>query len=134
MVTIPSELLVVNGDPEYSPIDSTQLLFIKNTESDILIDINTQKHFVLIAGRFYSSTSLKDGEWTFVEPKDLASDFAKIPESSDMASVKNNVPGTEEFQDALLEQSIPQTAAGDRTKTIEVTYDGDPQFQQISGT
>ena len=91
------------------------------------MDVNSQQHFVLLAGRWFKSKTLKDGYWAFTEPSDLPEDFSKIPDSSDMTTVRASIPGTPEAQEALLEQSIPQTATVDRkTATVEVKYDGDP--------
>lgn len=132
--TVPAELIVVDGTPDYQPIKQTQLLYVKNSESDIILDINGQKHYVLIAGRFYSSSSLEDGDWTFVNPNDLPEDFAKIPDEETISSIQASVPGTEESQEALLEQSIPQTAQVERSMTIKVEYDGDPKFENVTGT
>ena len=109
-----AELIIVNGEPDYKAIEGTSLLYVDNTESDIIMDINSQNHYILLAGRWYFSKSLKDGDWKFCEPKNLPEDFKKIPEESSMSSVRPSVPGTPEAQTALLEQSIPQTATIDR--------------------
>jgi hypothetical protein len=99
------------------------------------MDFNSQSHYILLAGRWYYSKSLEDGDWTFREPGELPDDFAKIPENSDMVSVRASIPGTEEAQTALLEQSIPQTATIDQKKaSVDVKYDGEPQFEKIEGT
>ncbi len=132
--TVPAELIIVNGKPDYQPIRETQLLYVKNTENDIIMDITGQKHYVLIAGRFYSSSTLQDGDWAFVNPTDLPADFAKIPDEESISSIQASVPGTEESQEALLDQSIPQTAQVDRNKTIVVEYDGEPKFEDVTGT
>ncbi|MCD4665239.1 MAG: sulfur globule family protein, partial [Bacteroidales bacterium] len=130
-----AELILVGGEIDYKPIDSTSLLFVSNSESDIIMDINSQNHYILLAGRWYFSKSLKDGAWKFCEPNDLPEDFKKIPEDSDMANVRPSIPGTSEAQTALLEQSIPQTATIDRKEAnVEVKYDGNPQFEKIEGT
>ena len=130
-----AELITVSGEIDYKPIDSTSLLYVSNSESDIIMDINSQNHYILLAGRWYHSKSLKDGDWKFSEPEDLPEDFKKIPEDSDMASVRPSIPGTPEAQTALLEQSIPQTATIDRKEAkVEVKYDGNPQFEKIEGT
>ena len=135
VVTKPSELVSTDGEPDYATLEGTNLLFVSNSQEDIVMDINSQKHFVLISGRWYSSKSLADGDWKFVEPKDLPTDFSKIPEDSDMGNVRASVPGTPEAQDALLEQTIPQTATVDRkTATVEVKWDGNPKFEKIEGT
>ncbi|MCK4679475.1 MAG: sulfur globule family protein [Bacteroidales bacterium] len=130
-----AELVQVDGEIDYKPIDSTTLLYVSNTESDIIMDINSQNHYLLLAGRWYYSKSLKDGDWKFSEPDDLPAEFEKIPNDSEMASVRSGIPGTPEAQTALLEQSIPQTATIDRkTATVEVKYDGNPKFEKIEGT
>ena len=130
-----AELIMVDGEIDYQAIEGTTLLYVSNSESDIIMDINSQNHYLLLAGRWYHSKSLADGDWKFSEPEDLPEDFNKIPEESDMASVRPSIPGTPEAQTALLEQSIPQTATIDRKEAkIEVKYDGDPQFEKIEGT
>jgi hypothetical protein len=135
VVTRPAELIITDGEPDYASIEGTSLLYAKNSENDIIMDINTQDHYILLAGRWYHSKTLKDGEWKFCEPDNLPEDFAKIPEESDMATVRASIPGTPEAQDALLAQSIPQTATVDRSEAkVEVTYDGNPEFKKIEGS
>ena len=130
-----AELIITDGEIDYKPIEGTELLYVSNTESDVIMDIASQKHFVLLAGRWYVSSSLKDGEWSFMEPTDLPPGFSDIPENSDMANVRASIPNTPEAQSALLEQSIPQTATIDRKEaSIEVKYDGEPKFEGITGT
>ncbi len=133
--TKPAELVSTDGEPKYGTIDSTGLLYVTNTDNDIIRYIKTQELYVLLAGRWYKSKSLKDGSWQFVEPEDLPGDFKKIPEDSEMAEVRANVPGTEEAKEAILEQTIPQTAEVDRKKTtLKVKWDGAPKFEKIKGT
>jgi hypothetical protein len=135
VTTTPSELVLTDGEPAYQPITGTSLLFITNSESDIIMDINSQKHYLLLNGRWYSSKSLADGDWAFIEPETLPEEFANIPEDMSIASVRVSVPGTPEAQAALYENYLPQTAVVDRkTATVEVTFDGEPQFEAIEGT
>jgi hypothetical protein len=134
VATRPSEIILVDGVPDYKAIEGTTLLYVDNTESDIVMNINSQEHFVLLSGRWYSSKTLKDGDWKFVEPDNLPDDFSKIPAESDMGNVRASVPGTEEADVAVLEQTIPQTATVDRTTTVEVSFDGNPEFKKIDGT
>lgn len=135
VATKPSEIIITDGSPDYQSIEGTSLLYVKNCESDIIMDINSQKHYVLLAGRWFQSETLKDGTWKFTEPNELPKDFDKIPEDSEMASVRASIPNTPEAQDALLEQSIPQTATIDRkTAKVEVSFDGNPEFKMVEGT
>lgn len=131
----PSELIVTDGAPDYKTIKNTDLLFVTNTEDDIIMDIKTQMHYVLIAGRWYKSKTLADGSWEFEEPINLPVDFANIPADGDMANVRVSVPNTDEAKDALLEQTIPQTAQVLRSEAkLEVEFDGEPKFKRIPNT
>lgn len=130
-----AELVQVDGEIDYKPIDGTTLLYVSNTESDIIMDISSQNHYLLLAGRWYYSKSLEDGDWKFCEPDKLPSEFLNIPNESNMGDVRASIPGTSEAQTAMLEQSIPQTATIDRkTAKFEVSYDGNPKFEKIEGT
>jgi hypothetical protein len=131
----PAELIITDGEPDFATLEGTSLLYVRNTENEILMDINTQDYYVLIAGRWYKSRSLDQNDWVFVSPDDLSADFAKIETESEMGSVRSSVPGTRESNEALLENQIPQTAEVDRnTATVDVSYDGNPEFGQIKGT
>lgn len=133
--TQPAELLQSAGEPEFEPVEETFLLFMKNTDDDILMNINSQEYFVLIAGRWYKSKSLTENDWTYIKPNELPEDFDKIPTDSDMTIIRANVAGTQEAKEAVLENQIPQTAEVSRTDaTLEVTYDGNPKFESIEGT
>ncbi len=132
--TEPTELLVIFGVANWSPIAGTDLLYVSNSQGDIFKVIATQKNYVLLSGRWFASPSL-DGPWVFVASHELPRDFARIPEDSPVASVLASVPGTAAAKDALLDAQIPQTAAIKRERAgLEVTYDGAPQFKAIEGT
>jgi hypothetical protein len=135
VATEPTELVQVNGAPDFKSVEGTQLLYVQNSESDILMYIPSQEYFILLAGRWYKSRSLEDGTWKWVPFDGLPNDFINIPETSDMASVRASVPGTQEAREAVLDNSVPQTAEVDRaTATVNVAYDGDPKFESIEGT
>ena len=130
-----AELILSDGKPEYESISGTSLLYVKNSESDIIMDINSQQHFVLLNGRWFSSKSLEDGDWAFIEPVDLPADFSQIPSDASISDVRSSVPGTEEAKEAKYEQQMPQTAVVDRkTASVKVEYDGDPKFDKIDGS
>ena len=134
VATAPTELIVTEGKPSYTPISGTDLLVVSNTESDLFMDTGSQNHFVLLSGRWYRSASL-DGPWSFVPSDSLPSGFAEIPPSSPQAEVLPFVAGTVQAREAVLDASIPQTSAVNRSDTtLVVTYDGDPNFVRIEGT
>ncbi|NNF21972.1 MAG: carbohydrate-binding family V/XII, partial [Saprospiraceae bacterium] len=133
--TEPAELIMSDGEPEFKSVEGTELLYLSNSESDVLMHIKSQQYYVLIAGRWFRAGSLESKSWTFVNPYKLPEDFQNIPEDSEIANVRVSIPETPESKDAILETSIPQTAEIDRaTATVMVKYDGDPKFEQIEGT
>lgn len=95
----PAELIQTAGHPEYLPIPDTQLLYIKNTSSHVVIDVASQENYVLISGRWFSSKSLSNGPWSFVAGDKLPADFAKIPDSHPKGAVLASVSGTVQAQD-----------------------------------
>lgn len=134
VATTPTELIVTEGALEYTPISGTDLLYVTNSESDILLEIGSQRHFIVLSGRWFASSSL-DGPWVHVPPGDLPTTMADIPAESEMGYLLLSVPGTPESDEAVLDHQIPQTSAIRRDQaTLEVTYDGDPWFEPIDGT
>jgi len=134
IATEPTELISSNGKPEYKSIGDTSLLYVSNTDSDVLMDTQSQQHYVLLSGRWYASKSL-EGPWRYVAVQDLPVEFSKIPEDSEMGSVLYAVPGTDVAREAVLDAQVPQTAAIDRKKaSLEVEYDDEPKFETIEGT
>jgi len=130
-----AELIQSNGEAEFASVKGTSLLYMKNTDADVLMNINTQQYYILIAGRWYTSKSLTDNKWQFIKPDEVPDDFAKIPAESEMSTVRASVSGTQESKDAILENQVPQTATVDRKDaTVEVKYDGKPKFEIIEGT
>ncbi|MGI9341967.1 MAG: carbohydrate-binding family V/XII [Gammaproteobacteria bacterium] len=134
VATTPTEVISSTGEPEYTPIDGTELLYMSNTDTDVIMDLNSLATYVLLSGRWYRADSM-NGPWAWVAGADLPADFAKIPEDSNMGTVLYAVPGTELANEAVLDAQIPQTATVNRkTATLEVEYDGEPDFQPIEGT
>ncbi len=132
--TEPAELLQSNGEPEFVPIQPTNLLFIKNSENDIFMDVSGQQYYVLLSGRWYRSSSLR-GKWQYIDADRLPADFAKIPEGSPKDNVLVSVAGTIAANDAVKNAQVPQTAKVDRKNaSANVEYDGNPQFEDIEGT
>jgi hypothetical protein len=132
--TEPAELLQTQGDPEVAPIPNTALLYVTNTENDIFVHTTSQAHYVLLAGRWFSAQSMR-GPWTYVAPDKLPADFARIPETHVKANVLVSVAGTPQAKEALIANSIPQTATVARsTTTLTVDYDGTPKFKTIENT
>jgi hypothetical protein len=133
VTTVPAELIVSEGEPKYKTIQDTGLLYMSNTVSDVFLEIDPQRYYILLSGRWFVASSL-DGPWEHVDSEKLPGDFTKIPAGSDRGYILASVAGTEEAQEAVLDTYIPQTAAIKRDATVDVTYDGKPKFKEIEGT
>ena len=134
VVNKPSELILIAGEPVFSAVAGTHLMWVSNTETDLFFDSVTRSYFYLTSGRWFRTSDLKSNRW---EPatQSLPEDFAKIPADHPRAHVLAAVPGTKQAEMAVLQASIPQKAEIDRkSATAKVDYSGDPQFQDIQGT
>ena len=100
-----------------------------------MLDPADQRHYVLLSGRWFRSASLGEGPWEYVPHDKLPAAFARIPDAHPRGAVLASVPGTPQAKEALIDNSIPQTAEVNRTTTTyQATYDGTPKFQPIDGT
>lgn len=133
--TKPAVLLDLDGAPNFQPLPNTALLYATNTDDDLFLDVASQDHYLLASGRWFATRTPKTGPWRYVAADQLPAEFASIPEGSVKDGVLAHVSGTSAAREAVLDASIPQTAKIDRrTATVNVTYDGEPQFQRITGT
>jgi hypothetical protein len=133
--TGPAEVILFQGQPVYSKIPSTNLVYAANTDSDLFVHTPTQQYYYLAAGRWFRAGSL-EGPWTYATA-DLPADFANIPQGSPASRVLASVPGTEQAKDAVLLAQIPTTVTVDpksASAQVNVTYSGQPEFKPIEGT
>lgn len=134
VVTAPSELIATIGKAQFTPISDTELMFVGNTDSDLLFHTPTQDYYVLLSGRWFRSKELT-GPWAWVASEELPETFRSIPADSQMGSIRAHIAGTEEAEEAVLDAQIPQTAAIRRDdQSLKVEYDGDPQWEDIPET
>ncbi len=133
--TTPAELIQSKGEPNFTPVEGTNLLYMSNSDNDIFMDENSQQYFVLISGRWFQTKNLNSDSWNYIAADQLPADFAKIPPGSPKDNVLASVAGTEAARDAVMDAEIPQTAKVDRNSaTTNVNYDGRPKFTDIDGT
>jgi len=134
VATRPTELIVTEGPPQFEPIAGTRLLYWKNTGSTVVVDTSSGDTFVLLAGRWFRARTTA-GPWHFVPGKTLPRDFARVPEGHAKASLLAAVPGTPQAREAVIANSIPQTAVVNRAEArLEPTLDGEPRLAPIEGT
>lgn len=132
--TEPTELISIDGTPEYAPLVGGSLLYVTNTESDVFREVPTQMLYVLLGGRWFRAPS-EQGPWEYVRGDSLPASFARVPPDSPKGHILASVPGTDQADDAIADAEIPQTSAIRRDLTgFEVYYDGEPQFAPIEGT
>ncbi|HYR32694.1 MAG TPA: carbohydrate-binding family V/XII [Burkholderiales bacterium] len=135
VATKPTELLQAKGEPQMSPIPGTQLLYMANSQNDILFHLGSQAYYALISGRWFTAKTM-NGPWSHVAAKDLPADFAKIPPDHQMGDLLASVPGTAQSREAAIANEIPQTATVQRdVKPTPIAFDGgQPQWKPIEGT
>src|SRR5436190_7987699 len=132
--TRPAELLNTMGLPDFRPLKGTGLQYAADTDSQLFFYSTEREAYLLISGRWYKAKSLQ-GPWSYVAPRDLPADFARIPVGSPQAVVLASVPNTRQADLALFGNSVPTTATINRHDTkIQLAYDGEPQFKPIDGT
>ncbi|MCX2979578.1 carbohydrate-binding family V/XII [Halieaceae bacterium IMCC14734] len=134
VATEATELIATNGKAEWTALSGGALLYVSNTETPWLRELETGNMYVLLSGRWYRSKSQK-GPWTFVRADELPVSFSDIPPASDIGGLRTSVAGTEEAEQAMLDAAIPQTTAIKRDEaSLTVSYDGEPKFEKIKGT
>jgi hypothetical protein len=128
----PAELIETQGEPKYDLITGTSLEYVSNTSGNIFR--LGGEHYILLSGRWFKDATF-DGPWRFVTVVDMPPDFSKIPTDHTKAVVLASVPGTPEAKEALIANSIPQTATITRSEAkLTVQYDGEVTFVPIEGT
>ncbi len=133
VTTEPAELVVTDGPAAFVPLVD-DLLVLQNSDDDVFMHVGSQKYYIVLAGRWYESSSL-NGPWDFRAADQLPPAFANIPEESAQADSRVYVAGTEEAEEAVLDAYVPQTAAVARGEVdIDVQYDGNPVYQPVDGT
>ncbi len=134
VATSPAELVLFQGAANFVPIPGTHLLYAANTTGNVFKLTTDQSTYVLLSGRWYSARSF-DGPWQYVPGTQLPPDFASIPDSSPKENVKASVPGTEQADEALIDNSIPQSEKVARTTQMQdPKIDGAPRLEPIAGT
>jgi hypothetical protein len=135
VATEPTELIVFSGTPKLEPVAGgagSELFYATNTSYDLFFDQVQNRYYMLLSGRWYSAPAFS-GPWQFIASDTLPAAFAQIPTDSPKANVLAFVAQTTQARAAVLNASIPQTAAisRDAGADVNVAYDGDPNFQDV---
>jgi hypothetical protein len=131
----PTELIVFKGQPELVPVEGTALRWASNTAADVFFYTADRNYYILVSGRWCRAAGL-NGPWSYVASTSLPADFRRIPAHSPAGVVLASVAGTPQAQEAIIANSIPQTATVPRSGGPAYTqvFDGPPQFRIIEGT
>ena len=130
-----AELIVFKGEPAFTTIEGTTLNWATNTHADVIFDSAGTVFYVLLSGRWYSGPSI-NGPWAYVSSARLPTDFRRIPPSSPAGVVLASVAGTPQAQEAVIANSIPQTATVPRVNgpRFRPIFDSAPQLRPVEGT
>lgn len=137
--TEPAELLCTDGKPAFKKSVDTDLMYIANSENDIFYEPATKNYFVLLSGRWFKNSAIKESDWQYVAPEKMPPTFAKIPTDSDASGVLASVAGTPAAEEAMMDAQIPQTNKimlneTPTTQKLDVVYDGEPRFEVVKET
>ena len=78
--TMPVELIVTDGTPEYVPMGGTSLLYVKNTSSHVFKEPTDQEIYVFASGRWFRAWT-SDGPWQPLATDELPADLAKVSDT-----------------------------------------------------
>ena len=136
VATTPTELVVTSGPVALKDVPKTALKWVSNTNSDVFFLPSANTWYVLLSGRWFSTPSFTDGPWSFVAGASLPTEFSKIPPTFERAAVLVSVPNSPQAREAIIANSIAQTATLQRKNlTFTPAYDqGQPNFQPVEGT
>ena len=126
-------MILLTGEPAYTAVTGTQLLWVSNTESDVFRMGRTGPVYYLVAGRWFSAPDFT-GPWTFATLT-LPEDFKKISLEHPRSRVLASVPGT-----AGRRSRVARADSADRARQRQANQgagcrvSGTTEFQPIETT
>jgi hypothetical protein len=134
VATKPTALLVLDGEPRFTPVAGTPLQYATNTSAHLFRDVETKQLYVRVAGYWLRASSTA-GPWAFVPADRLPESFAAIPDDSPKRAVKVGIAAARQEHAAPARGIAPvMVAASPARASLNMTLDGDPQLQPIQGT
>ena len=131
-----TELIVTDGKPDLETLEGTDLMFVKNTDANVCVDLAGQQAYVLVSGRWFKGPNGLNGPWRYVRRSGPACGFKQPQDSGQQpeGNVKAAIPGTPQAKEALIATQM-QTAQVDRAKaTYAAQLPGAPEIKPIEGT
>ncbi len=133
--TLPMCLVSINGQPNLTQV-ADGLFAVANANCDLFTTSADNAWWLLASGRWFTSTDLMNGPWTYSKPASIPTSFAQIDPHGTWGNVLASVPNTTQATEAVYQQTIPHVATLDRAlaKAKLSTIGGPARFQPIAGT
>lgn len=89
----PAILVIIMGEPQLKPVvkDKNDLMFVSNTNWDILYDPAGQAYYLLNQESWLTTKDLVNGPW--MPAASLPSQFSSLPDDENWADVRKSIPG-----------------------------------------
>ncbi|MGD9947138.1 MAG: hypothetical protein AB7U29_01515 [Desulfobulbus sp.] len=122
----PAILVMIMGEPQLKPVvkDKTDLMFVANTNWDILYDTAGQSYYLLDQSSWLLSKDLRNGPWS--PASGLPTVFSALPKDENWAEVRERIPGKPAQASPLV---IVSTGPAELILTK-----GEPTYAPIPGT
>ncbi|MDD4278983.1 MAG: hypothetical protein PHX74_04530 [Candidatus Sumerlaeales bacterium] len=124
--TEPSILLQFDGDPLLSPLADSGLLYVVNTNWDVIVDSTSTKVFLLNNDQWLVSKEIASPVWEIMRDP-LPEVFNKIPVNDDSwADVRKHIPAKIPAADA----KVPQVFISYEPAEL-IVFDGEPKMEPL---
>ena len=120
----PAILLIIEGDPIWSPIKDTDLKYVVNTNWDLFDHGPTSTYYLRHENSWMQAAKI-EGPWTIV--KKLPDSFKKLPADANWADVKAAVPGKK-----FTSKTLPKVFVTNAPAEL-IVIDGTIAYKPVTG-
>ncbi len=125
----PAILVQFDGTPVLSPLGDTGLLYVVNTNWDVIVDTTSTKVYLLNKDQWLYSTEIENPNWQFLRDP-LPDSFNKIPaDDESWSDVRAQIPAKPVEPTAKLPKVFISYSPAEL-----IQFDGVPRMRSISGT
>jgi hypothetical protein len=121
----PAGLMMFNGEPIYSEIADTDLMFAINTNWDLFLQKKSSEMYLLYGDRWLMATDV-NGPWAPVQK--LPESFLKLPDHENWQEVRKHLNAP-----PIKKEDIPIVYVSMKPAEL-ILIDGKPIYKQIPGT
>jgi hypothetical protein len=120
----PAILVIYLGQPQFKPVQGTQLMFAVNTNWVVLMDTKASQYYLLDGSSWLTSPDPLKGPWTAATA--LPAEFSQLPAGANWDEVLKNLPG-QPFQ------TVPAVLTSTEPAELILT-NGPADYTPIPGT